>query len=313
MQAEDQKAILAIALLAAFADGAKDDREREEVRRIAESLASASPAVDLRAIYQEVLMKHLGLDQAVAALSDDGLRHYAYEMALCVCEADGHTTAAERRFLDQLKGSLGLGSDQVRAIEREVDPFVPATDNITVSGSGSNNGELDQSILNYALLNGALELLPQSWASMAIIPLQIKMVYGIGQAHGVALDQGHIKEFIAAAGLGLTSQYLEQFGRKLLGGLLGKVAGKKVGKIGRVATGMAFSFATTYALGHLAKRYYAGGRQMNGDLLRETYQSLLGPARELQTRYLPQIEQKAATLDASQVIAMIRGQPAGTA
>ena len=78
--------------------------------------------------------------------------------------------------------------------------------------------------------------------------------------------------------------------------------------LGQAATGMAFSFATTYALGHLAKRYYAGGRQMNGDLLRETYQSLLGPARELQTRYLPQIEHKAATLDAGQVMAMIRGQ-----
>jgi uncharacterized protein (DUF697 family)/tellurite resistance protein len=306
MRAEDQKAILAIALLAAFADGVKDDREREEVRRIAESLATASPAIDLRALYQDVLLKRFGLDEAVAALSDDGLRHYAYEMALCVCEADGQTTAAERRFLDQLKRSLGLANDQARAIELEVDPFVAATGTVTASSSGSNNAELDQSILNYALLNGALELLPQSWASMAIIPLQIKMVYGIGQAHGVALDQGHVKEFIAAAGVGLTSQYLEQFGRKLLGGLLGKVAGKTAGKIGRAATGMAFSFATTYALGHLAKRYYAGGRQMNGELLRETYQSLLGPARELQTRYLPQIEQKAATLDASQVMAMIR-------
>lgn len=310
MRAEDQKAILAIALHAAFADGAKDDREREEVRRIAESLASASPAIDLRALYQDVLLKRFGLDQAIAALSDDGLRHYAYEMALCVCEADGQTTTAERRFLDQLKATLGLGNDQAREIEREVDPFVAATatGTVTPSGAGSDNAELDQSILNYALLNGALELLPQSWASMAIIPLQIKMVYGIGQAHGVALDQGHIKEFIAAAGVGLTSQYLEQFGRKLLGGLLGKVAGKTAGKIGRAATGMAFSFATTYALGHLAKRYYAGGRQMNGDLLRETYQSLLGPARELQTRYLPQIEQKAATLDAGQVMAMIRGR-----
>jgi uncharacterized protein (DUF697 family)/tellurite resistance protein len=306
MRAEDQKAILAIALLAAFADGVKDDREREEVRRIAESLATASPAIDLRALYQDVLLKRFGLDEAVAALSDDGLRHYAYEMALCVCEADGQTTAAERRFLDQLKRSLGLANDQARAIELEVDPFVAAAGTVTASSSGSNNAELDQSILNYALLNGALELLPQSWASMAIIPLQIKMVYGIGQAHGVALDQGHVKEFIAAAGVGLTSQYLEQFGRKLLGGLLGKVAGKTAGKIGRAATGMAFSFATTYALGHLAKRYYVGGRQMNGELLRETYQSLLGPARELQTRYLPQIEQKAATLDASQVMAMIR-------
>jgi uncharacterized protein (DUF697 family)/tellurite resistance protein len=306
MRAEDQKAILAIALLAAFADGAKDDREREEVRRIAESLATASPAIDLRTLYQDVLLKRFGLDEAVVALSDDGLRNYAYEMALCVCEADGQTTAAERRFLDQLKVSLGLGNDQARAIEREVDPIVAATSTVTASNSGTNNAEIDQSILNYALLNGALELLPQSWASMAIIPLQIKMVYGIGQTHGVALDQGHIKEFIAAAGVGLTSQYLEQFGRKLLGGLLGKVAGKTAGKIGRAATGMAFSFATTYALGHLAKRYYAGGRQMNGELLRETYQSLLGPAKELQTRYLPQIEQKAATLDVSQVMAMIR-------
>jgi len=306
MRAEDQKAILAIALHAAFADGAKDDREREEVRRIAESLASASPTVDLRAIYQDVLLKRFGLDQAVAALSDDALRHYAYEMALCVCEADGQTTASERTFLDGLKVSLGLGDVQAREIEREVDPFVVTASTASGSAFGSDKAELDQSILNYSLLNGALELLPQSWASMAIIPLQIKMIYGIGKAYGVALDQGHIKEFIAAAGVGLTSQYLEQFGRKLLGGLLGKIAGKTAGKIGRTATGMAFSFATTYALGQLAKHYYAGGRQMNGDLLRETYQSLIGPAKELQTRYLPQIEEKAATLDASQVMAMIR-------
>jgi uncharacterized protein (DUF697 family)/tellurite resistance protein len=306
MRAEDQKAILAIALHAAFADGAKDDREREEVRRIAESLASASLTVDLRAIYQDVLLKRFGLDQAVAALSDDALRHYAYEMALCVCEADGQTTASERTFLDGLKVSLGLGDVKAREIEREVDPFVVTASTASGSAFGSDKAELDQSILNYSLLNGALELLPQSWASMAIIPLQIKMIYGIGKAYGVALDQGHIKEFIAAAGVGLTSQYLEQFGRKLLGGLLGKIAGKTAGKIGRTATGMAFSFATTYALGQLAKHYYAGGRQMNGDLLRETYQSLIGPARELQTRYLPQIEEKAATLDASQVMAMIR-------
>jgi uncharacterized protein (DUF697 family) len=75
-------------------------------------------------------------------------------------------------------------------------------------------------------------LLPQSWASVAIIPLQVKMVYRIGKAYGVELDQGHIREFLATVGVGLTSQYLEQFGRKLLGGLLGKMAGKTAGKIG---------------------------------------------------------------------------------
>lgn len=166
---------------------------------------------------------------------------------------------------------------------------------------------LDRMILNYAILNGALELLPQSWASMAILPLQIKMVYRVGKAHGVSLDQGHIKEFIAAAGVGLASQYLEQFGRKLLGGLIGKAAGGLLGGLAGNATGMAFSFASTYALGHLAKRYYAGGRVMSTDLLRQTYQGLLGPAKNLQQQWTPQIRARAATLDAAEVMRMVKG------
>ena len=71
---------------------------------------------------------------------------------------------------------------------------------------------------------------------------------------------------------------------------------------------MAFSFATTYALGQVAKRYYAGGRVMSTEVLRDTFQSLLGPAKQMQSQYLPQIQSKAATLDAGQVMAMIRGR-----
>ena len=133
------------------------------------------------------------------------------------------------------------------------------------------------------------------------------MVYRIGKAHGVELDQGHIKEFIAAAGVGLTSQYLEQFGRKLLGGLLGKAAGKTFGKVGSAATGMAFSFATTYALGQIAKRYYAGGRVMSTAVLRDAFQNLLEPAKQMQAGYLPQIQQTASGLDAAKIMAMVRG------
>jgi len=81
-----------------------------------------------------------------------------------------------------------------------------------------------------------------------------------------------------------------------------------VGGIGRAATGMAFSFATTYALGQVAKRYYAGGRQMSTELLKQTFQDLLGPAKQMQSQYLPQIQQKAATLDAGQVMALVRGR-----
>jgi uncharacterized protein (DUF697 family) len=141
---------------------------------------------------------------------------------------------------------------------------------------------------------------------MAIIPLQMKLVYRIGQAYGYELDRGHLKEFVATAGVGLTSQYLEQFGRKLLGGLLGSVGGGLGRMLGGAATGMAFSFASTYALGQLAQRYYAGGRQMSTALLQETFQSLLEPAKQLQAQYLPQIQQRASTLDAGKIMAMVK-------
>ena len=327
MNLDQQKSILTIALLAAFADGTKDDAEREEIRRIAQSLAGDAGMADLPRIYQDVLLKRTSVQAAVQGLSDPMHRQLAYEMAVCVCNVDGRQTAAERDFLNDLKVALQLGAPQTAAFDQEADALVeeaekavpksaPTTIPVaaaaatlpTAAAPGSAlDAELDKSILNYALLNGALELLPQSWASMAIIPLQIKMVHAIGKAHGVELDRGHIKEFIAAAGVGMASQYVEQFGRKLLGGLLGKVAGKTLGGLGGAATGMAFSFATTYALGQVAKRYYAGGRTMDTALLRDTFQSLLGPAKQMQTQYLPQIRQKAATLDAGQIIAMVRG------
>ena len=331
MNLDQQKSILTIALLAAFADGNKDDAEREEIRRIAQSLAGDAGMADLPRIYQDVLLRRTSVQAAVQALSDPMHRQLAYEMAVCVCDVDGRQTAAEREFLNGLKAALQLGAPQTDAFDREADAIVDvaekavplsvpvsapiafpgaaaaATATAAAAPSSALDAELDKSILNYALLNGALELLPQSWASMAIIPMQVKMVYGIGKAHGVELDQGHIKEFIAAAGVGMTSQYLEQFGRKLLGGLLGKVAGRTVGGLGGAATGMAFSFATTYALGQVAKRYYAGGRVMSTAMLRDTFQNLLGPAKQMQSQYLPQIQQKAATLDAGKIMAMVRG------
>jgi hypothetical protein len=85
------------------------------------------------------------------------------------------------------------------------------------------------------------------------------------------------------------------------------MGGKTVGGIGQAGAGMAIWFAATYALGQLAKRYDAGGRVMSTQLLRDTCQGLLEPARQMQTQYPPQIQQKAATVDAGQVMAMVRG------
>lgn len=328
MNPNQQQAILTIGLMAAFADGANDDREREHIRQLAESLGGEAGASGLPALYQQVLLKRASLADAAAVLVDPDHRRLAYEMAVCVCDADGRLTEPERQFLARLATALQLensvtvsANQQGEALAELAESVAPATVGTapvltppaTAGATGAGgataavNAELDRSVLNHAILSGALELLPQSWASLAIIPLQIKMVYGIGKAYGHELDQGHIRELLATVGVGLTSQYLEQFGRKLLGGLLGKAAGGLGRQLGSSATGVAFSFATTYALGQVAKRYYAGGRTMSTALLKDSFQGLLGPAKALQNQYLPQIRDKASTLDMAQVMNMVRG------
>ena len=318
MNIEQQKSILTLCLMAAFADGGKDERERQRLQQVADSLVGeggSAAALNLPQIYQDVLFKRATMESAVAALTEPDSKRLAYEMAVHIIDADGTQTDAERAFLATLRTQLGLSESEAQDVARDANAIADAAYGLPAGAAAAarpaaqvNEAELDKSILNYSILNGALELLPQSWATMAIIPLQTRMVYRIGQSYGYELDSGHIKEFLATVGVGLASQYLEQAGRKLIGGLLGRLAGGLVGGLARGATGMAFSFASTYALGQLAKRYYGGGRTMSTTVLKQTFDELLSPAKELQAKYVPQIQEKARRVNVADVMAMIKGQ-----
>jgi len=309
---EETRAVLSLCLLASFADGEKHQRERAEIRRVAEGFAP-SDAVHLSTLYQDVLMKRITLPDVVAQLQSAESKQLAYEMAVCVCDADGALSNAEQRFLADASAALGLDAGASAAFKDEAQAIaLLAVAGAEVSSAGAaraaaiDQAELDQAIVNAAIVNGALELLPEALSTMAIIPLQMKLVYRIGKAHGYELDSGHVKDFLATAGVGLTSQYLEQAGRKLLGGLLGKVGGGLLRGVGKQAVSSSMSFATTYALGHVAKRYYAGGRTLSTQMLKDAYTSRLQEAQGLSTRYLPDIQARAKTLDARRVLAMVR-------
>ncbi|MCS4510271.1 YcjF family protein [Xylophilus ampelinus] len=322
---QDTRSIVTISLLAAFADGGKHEREREEIKRIAEGL-SAADGIHLPTLYQDVLMKRVALADVAGRLQSQEARQLAYEMAVCVCDADGTQSAAEVAFLGTLRQTLGLDAETAGRFDADAQalaavPLAPAASAAAAAGAATaaaagastpittipaDGAELDKSILDAAILNGALELLPETLSTMAIIPLQMKLVYRIGQAHGYQLDSGHVKDFLATVGVGLTSQYLEQAGRKLLGGLLGKVGGGLLRGVGNQAVSSGMSFASTYALGHVAKRYYAGGRTLSAQMLKDAYASVAQEAQGLQTRYLPQIQERARTLDAGKVLSMVR-------
>lgn len=306
MQANEQRALVAIALAAAFADGSRDDRERDALKRVAEAL-QLGPDVNVAALLQDVLLKRVDMAAHAAQLESIELKQLAFEFAVGVCDADSLRNEAETRFLAELGTALGLSQPQM--VEPAVQADAIATAPLTAAAGPAPDARdqtLDATILQTAITNGALELLPQSLATMAIIGLQMRMVYRVGAAYGHELDRSHVKDFLAAAGVGLAGQYLEQIGRSLVGGLFGAAAGRLVGSIARGATGAAFSFATTYALGQVAKRYYAGGRVMSTEMLREAYTSLLTQAKTVQARYQPQIEQRAGSIDVKQLANLVR-------
>ncbi|MNQ19640.1 Tellurite resistance protein TerB [compost metagenome] len=314
MTPSETKAIVTLSLLAAFVDGEKHERERAEIKRIAEGLSQAD-GVNLPTIYQDVLMKRVSLASVAGELKSAESRQLAYEMAVCMCDADGVQSEPERLFLMDVRSSLGLDASAAQFSQRAEDiaAAVPAAVAVTAATAAApaapqapDSTELDRAILNAAILNGALELLPETLSTMAIIPLQMKLVYRIGQAHGYQLDTGHIKDFLATVGVGLTSQYLEQAGRKLLGGLLGKVGGGLLGGLGKQAVSSGMSFASTYALGHVAKRYYAGGRTLSTQMLKDAFSSVVKEGQGLQTQYLPAIQERARTLDTSQVLSLVK-------
>jgi len=329
MNAQETRSILTIALLAAFADGMKDERERAAVKRVAEVLGPET-GFDFPALYRDVLLTKPDLATVAAGLQSDGARQLAYEMAVGVCDADGAQGPAEREFLQKLAAALGINGAAAAAASAQADEIAdaafdagPATAAAaagaaaaaagsqvatgTVTGrSTMPDAEMDKTILNASIMNAALELLPESLASMAIIPLQVRLVYKIGKSYGYPMDMSHAKDFIATLGVGLTGQYLEQFGRKLLGGLLGGVGGGIGRTVGRQVASSGMTFATTYAIGRVAQRYYAGGRTLDTATLKQTFTGLLDEARGLAPRYRQQIEQKASTIDVRSLASLVK-------
>ncbi|MEQ1516945.1 MAG: TerB family tellurite resistance protein [Usitatibacteraceae bacterium] len=311
----ENKSIITLALMAAFADGNNSDVERAEVKRIADALSKGSD-INVAAIYQDVILNRVSLDGAIAGLSSAESKRLAFELCVSVCDADGSQGEAERTFLASLRAKLQLdpaASASATAFAAN-SAALAAAPLATVSAlepsplaSTMTVAEQDKVILNYAILNGALELLPESLASMAIIPLQMKMVYRIGKTYGFELDKGHIKDFLATAGVGMASQYVEQIGVKLLGKVFGGgLIGGLIGGMAKQAVSTGMSFSTTYALGHLARRYYAGGRTFSAAVLKDTYTELLGEAKNMQGQYLPAIREKARSVNVSQILEEVR-------
>ncbi len=294
--------LLAICLFAAYSNGEQSEAERNEIARYADEM----DADNLAAISRRILMGKLSLVEACESLGTQQDRLLAYEMARAICDASGSISEEEAAFLIDLRSRLGPSESESSVVDKEVDSTALAPLELAHSETAAiDSGSM---ILKYSILIGALEMLPETLATAVIIPLQMKMVYRIGKAQGVELDRSNIKDFLATAGIGIGSQMVEGFARKLVGKFGRKLGGKTIGKVADQVTGSAVSFTSTYAIGHLAQNYYAGGRKLAAPDLKKMLGPLQNHARELHTKYLPEIQERAKTLDPATILSLVGGR-----
>lgn len=298
---ETTQALLTVCLFAAFADGNIDESERAAIRRLAEEIGG--DGTDL--LTREILMGKRSWETVVAALRDHKARLLAYEMARSICEADGENTPEENQFLEELQVKL-----EIRTNEATIVPEIKAIETgVAVQlSSTSFTSRNEDMIMRAAIINGALEILPGTLATMAILPLQMKLVYGIAKSHGVELGTANIKDFLATLGAGLTSQVVEGFARKLLGGIGKALGGKLAGGFASQAAGSAISFASTYAIGHVADRYYASGQKLDMAEIQSLMSELTQRAKDLYSSKLPEIQDSAKNLNPAALLDLVKGK-----
>jgi uncharacterized protein (DUF697 family)/tellurite resistance protein len=320
----ERDAIVTLSFLAAISDGDRDAEEQSRLERVIADLGID----DVPALLERLRSGAFDIGAAAREIVTTDGRQAAYEMAMSVCYADGDLNAIERDFLERLRLELGLSDAEIAeaGLEARALAMAPlpgpelglgAASSVTMRPSQagipaiSADAAIDAMIRQHALIAGALELLPQRLATLAIIPLQMRLVHRIGADFGHQLDQAQAKLLLGVMGVGAMTQVLDGMARKVLGGtgrgLLGRALGGVLGGAAGAAAGMGLAFATTHALGHVSKQYYAQGRKLSEADLKALFARFRREAEELLPSVQDEIRSQSEGLDLKRLMGSLKG------
>lgn len=302
MTPSEAEAVIVVATLAALADGKQDPQEQATISAVATRLGLGADIV------QRATSGRLAVSEVAATLVTDESRQSAYDAALAVCNGDGAPSLHEQAFLSTLASALKItpanAANPFAGADLSVAP--PANMSVGTGPSPNATSDVDNQIVDQAILTAAMELLPDRLANLAILPLQMRMVYGIGQRHGQQLDAKQVADLAATFGIGAVAQVFEKVVRRALGGIAGGLLGGLMGGAGGVAAGATVTFASTYALGHAAEQYYAQNRSISVADMKTLFARFQAEATQLYPKVQERIRMRASGTSLSSVIQSMR-------
>ncbi|MCX7806009.1 MAG: TerB family tellurite resistance protein [Planctomycetota bacterium] len=278
-------ACLKIVVAMAKADGKLEEAEKRALEEAIKDLKIAGvPNVE------NLLEEQVNLDAEVSVLASRDARMLAYESACSMAMADGECSQEEQRLLDRLKKDLKISdrnaSILTRVINEARDTVLPS--NIQpISDPEKRAKEIKEDVLKYSVLSAVLGAFPVPGLAvvtdMAVVGLQVKMVRDVGQYYGHKVDKAAAKSLLGALGLGTGA----------------RIAVSNLCKFVPVwgsAVGAAASFASTWALGRIADRYFAGGAKEDPAKLREEFKKAEQEGKSVyeQNKALVEEKRKAA-------------------
>jgi uncharacterized protein (DUF697 family)/tellurite resistance protein len=259
MQIAEKEAVASLRALMAVAraDGTVSPDERAALEAALEALPAPG---DLKRYLDETAP----LEEILAEVKSPEAREQLWHSACSLANADGVASAEEKALLEQIRTRFEIDSGKASVTERVL---AEARDTVLPSGIAPiadpklRQKEIDQDTLKYSVLSAVLGAFPVPGVAiatdLAVVALQVKLVRDIGQYWNHKVDREAAKTLLAGLGLGTGARIAVSNLAKLVPGW-------------GSAFGATTAFATTWALGKIANRYFESGQKADlGDLKKD--------------------------------------------
>lgn len=215
------------------------------------------------------------------------IRESLYQSACALARADGALHATEERLLSQMQTAFEIAPERqslaTRLFEETKDTLL-LSNIVAIADPRQRAAAIREDVTKYSVISAVLGAFPVPGvaiaADLAVVALQVKLLRDIGQYYGFELEQDAAKTVLTGLGLGTGA----------------RIAVSNIAKLVPVwgsAFGATAAFATTWALGRIAVKYFDGGMPADLGPLRQELADARGEGEQAFEQQKSAIAEKA--------------------
>jgi uncharacterized protein (DUF697 family)/uncharacterized tellurite resistance protein B-like protein len=222
---------------------------------------------------KSLLDEKIDFDAQLRFFTSPESRESIYQSVLGMIHVDGTCTPEEQKRLDHIRTTLQISEEKTslarRILDEAKDTVLPSSIQ-PVNDPARRATEVKSDVTKYSVLSGVLGAFPVPGIAiatdLAVVAVQVKLVRDIGQRWGHKVDRKAAASLLGSLGLGTGARIAVSNLAKLV-----PVWGSMVG-----ATA---SFASTWALGQIANKYFESGMKADMASLKSDFKAAQAEGR----------------------------------